>query len=185
VTSRFDVVRTDLADALVLERKPMLDSRGFLERLYCDDEFGAILNGRSIRQVNRTLTRSKGTLRGMHFQRAPHREMKLVHCLRGVVFDVAIDLRRESGTFGRWTAVELSGETHRTFVIPEGFAHGFQTLSDDCEMLYFHTAPYHRESEGGISPFEPQLQIAWPLQATEISDRDRSLPFIEDEVRIA
>jgi dTDP-4-dehydrorhamnose 3,5-epimerase len=184
VTSRFDVVRTDLADALLLERKQTADSRGFLERLYCDEELGAVLDGRSIRQINRTLTRAKGAIRGMHFQRAPHAEMKLVHCLRGIVFDVAVDLRRDSATFGRWTAVELSGDAHRTFVIPEGFAHGFQALSDDCEMLYFHTAPYHRDSEAGINPFEPRLGIAWPLPATEISDRDRSLPFIEDEVRM-
>jgi dTDP-4-dehydrorhamnose 3,5-epimerase len=178
--SRFAVHPTGLAGALVLERQPIADARGFLERLYCDTELADLLAGRAIRQVNRTLTRAKGTVRGMHFQRAPHGEMKLVHCLAGAVFDVAVDLRQGSPTFGRWHGLELAGDAYRTFVIPEGFAHGFQTLTDDCEMLYLHTAAYRADAEAAVSPLDPLLSIRWPVEITEMSERDRSHPAIND-----
>ena len=181
--NRFRVQPTDLKGALVLERNPIADERGFLERLYCEQELQDVFGGRSIRQVNRTITRARGAVRGMHFQRAPHGDLKLVHCLNGTVFDVAVDLRGSSPTFGRWHCVELSGDAPRTFVVPEGFAHGFQTLSENCEMLYFHSAAYVQEAEGGVSPFDPLLAIDWPLEVTEISDRDRSHPPIDDSFR--
>ena len=176
---RFAIQATGLEGAMVLERKPIADERGYLERLYCESELSGVLGGRSIRQVNRTVTRARGAIRGMHFQRAPDADLKLVHCLGGTVFDVAVDLRQGSPTFGRWHSVELSGDAHRTFLIPEGFGHGFQTLSENCEMLYFHTAPYVREAEGGVSPFDPLFGIAWPLDVTDISDRDRSHPRVD------
>ena len=178
--SRFEVQPTPLDGAVVLERKPIADARGFLERLYCDSELDDLLCGRPIRQVNRTVTRTKGAIRGMHFQRAPHSDIKLVHCLAGTVFDVAVDLRAGSPTFGRWHSVELSGDGHRTFLIPEGFGHGFQALTENCEMLYFHTAAYSGEAEGGVSPFDPALAIDWLLEVTDISDRDRSHPPLDD-----
>jgi dTDP-4-dehydrorhamnose 3,5-epimerase len=115
----------------------------------------------------------------MHFQRPPHGELKLVHCLNGTIFDVAVDLRSGSPTFGRWHSVELSGDAHRTFVVPEGFAHGFQTLTENCEILYFHTAAYAEETEGGVSAFDPGLAIDWPLEVTEMSHRDRSHPVVD------
>lgn len=177
---RFRVQQTELKGVLVLERNPIADERGFLERLYCELELKEVFGGRSIRQVNRTVTRARGAVRGMHFQRAPHGDFKLVHCLNGTVFDVAVDLRGGSPTFGLWTSAELSGGEHRTFVIPEGFAHGFQTLTENCEMLYFHTAAYVKEAEGGVFPFDPVLAIDWPLEVTDMSDRDRSHPRIDD-----
>lgn len=177
---RFVLQPTELEGALVLERSPIADDRGFLERLYDDRELSDVLGGRPIRQVNRTLTRARGAIRGMHFQRAPHADLKLVHCLSGSVFDVAVDLRNGSPTFGRWHSVELSGDAHRTFLVPEGFAHGFQTLTENCEMLYFHTAAYAKDAEGGVSAFDPVLVIDWPLEGTDISDRDRSHPAIDD-----
>lgn len=175
---RFEVQATALEGALVLDRRPIGDERGFLERLYDEGELGELLGGRAIRAVNRTMTKARGTVRGMHFQRAPHAELKLVHCLGGAVFDVAVDLRAGSPTFGRWHGVELSGESHRTFIIPEGFAHGFQALTENCQMLYFHTASFVKDAEGGVSPFDPRLAIDWPLDVTEMSARDRSHPAI-------
>ena len=180
---RFEVQPTPLAGAVLLERKPIADRRGFLERLYDDGDLASILDNRQIRQVNRTLTGARGAVRGMHFQRAPYADLKIVHCLRGAVFDVVVDLRDGSPTFGQWHSVELSGDGHRSFVVPEGFAHGFQTLTENCEMLYFHTAAYVRDAEGGVSPFDPALAIDWPLEVTDISDRDRGHPAIGDRFR--
>ena len=178
MSTRFDILPTPLADLRVLQRKPLGDSRGYLERLFCLQELDEILAGRHIAQINHTLTASRGTVRGMHFQRPPHAETKFVSCLRGEVFDVAVDLRRDSPTFLRWHGEILSADNHRTLVIPEGFAHGFQTLCDDCEMLYFHTAAYHAEAEGGVNALDPLLAIEWPLEVTTLSDRDRAHPWL-------
>lgn len=121
----------------------------------------------------------KGSLRGMHFQHAPSAEMKFVSCLRGEVFDVAVDLRPDSSTFLQWHAEVLSADNRKTLAIPEGFAHGFQTLADDCEMFYLHTAVYNQAAEGGLNPQDPALAIAWPLPITELSVRDSTHSMIE------
>jgi len=179
MSARFDLLPTAIAGLLILQRKPLGDSRGYLERLFCLDELADILAGRHIAQINHTLTASRGTLRGMHFQRPPHAETKFVSCLRGEVFDVAVDLRRDSPTFLRWHGEILSAENRRTLVIPEGFAHGFQTLADDCEMLYFHTAAYHAAAEGGLIATDPRLGIVWPLPVTGLSSRDAAHPVLD------
>lgn len=119
-----------------------------------------------------------GTVRGMHFQRPPHAEVKIVTCLRGAVFDVAVDLRPESPTWLEWHGVVLSADAHDALVIPEGFAHGFQTLSADCELLYFHTAAWSAEAEAALHPLDPTLGIRWPKPVASLSDRDRSHPFL-------
>ncbi len=181
MTARFDLHATPLADLRVLQRKPLGDSRGYLERLFCLEELADILAGRHIVQINHTLTASRGTLRGMHFQRPPHAETKFVSCLRGEVFDVAVDLRRDSPTFLHWHGEILGADNHRTLVIPEGFAHGFQTLCDDCEMLYFHTAAYHAKAESGVNAQDPLLAIKWPLEITTLSDRDLAHPRLAAE----
>ena len=116
----------------------------------------------------------------MHFQRPPHAETKIVSCLRGEVFDVAIDLRSWSSTYLRWHGEVLSAENHRTLLIPEGFAHGFQALVDDCEMLYFHTAAYQPGAESGLNPADPAVAIRWPLPISELSARDRAHALIAD-----
>jgi dTDP-4-dehydrorhamnose 3,5-epimerase len=183
MSKHFDIVPTSLPDAVFLRRRQIADTRGYLERLWCDEALGALTGGKPLRQINRTLTRKRGTVRGLHFQRAPHRETKLVQCLRGRIFDVAVDLRAGSATFGQWHGVELSSEEPTTFVIPEGFAHGFQTLSDDCELLYFHTASFAPEAEGGICPTDLSLAIAWPEPITEMSDRDRSHPALDNSFK--
>lgn len=172
MSSRFDITETPLSGLIVLGRKPMGDSRGWLERLFCATELATVLGGRSIVQINRSHTALRGTVRGMHFQTSPHAEMKIVSCLCGEVLDVAVDLRPESPTRHQWHGEILSGQNRKTLVIPEGFAHGFQTLTDDCEMLYFHTAAYYPEGEDGLHPLDPALAIAWPLEIASISARD-------------
>lgn len=172
MTTRFEILPTPIADLRVLQRKPLGDSRGYLERMFCTEELDEVLVGRCIVQINHTLTSSRGTVRGLHFQHPPHAETKFVSCLRGEVFDVAVDLRRDSPTFLRWHAEMLSADNHRTLVLPEGFAHGFQTLTDDCEMLYFHTTAYHGPAEGGLNALDPLLLIHWPLPVEGLSPRD-------------
>lgn len=172
MSNRFDTQMTPLSGPKVIVRKPLGDSRGYLERMFCLDELQDVFGERRIMQINHTLTRVKGTVRGMHFQYAPHAEMKFVSCLRGAVFDVAVDLRKDSPTFLRWHAELLSADNYKTFAIPEGFAHGFQTLTDDCEMLYFHTSAYVPNAEAGLNPQDARLAIAWPLPIAEMSPRD-------------
>jgi len=180
MSARFDIVATPLEGVRVLQRRPIGDQRGYLERLYCVDELRALAPGVSIAQINHTYTASRGTVRGMHFQYPPHAEIKFVSCLRGEVFDVAVDLRRNSPTFLHWHAERLSADNHRTLVILEGFAHGFQTLTDDCEMLYFHSTVYRPEAEGGLQPQDPRLAIDWPLAVTELSRRDAGHPLLDE-----
>lgn len=179
MSARFETMPGPFAGLLLLQRKPLTDVRGYFERLYCMDELGGIFSGRPIVQINHTHTLRRGTVRGMHFQHPPASEAKVVSCLRGQVFDVAVDLRRDSLTFLRWHAEVLSADNHRSLFIPEGFAHGFQTLEDDCEMLYFHTAAYAREAEGGLHPLDPKLDISWPLPPSMLSERDSGFPMLD------
>ncbi len=118
-------------------------------------------------------------MRGVHFQKAPHAEMKLVRCLKGKVWDVAVDLREGSPTQYQWHAEILSGENYKMMVIPEGFAHGFQTIEPDSELLYLHTEYYHPESEGGLHPLSERLGISWPLDITQLSERDMKLERLQ------
>lgn len=179
--SRFSTHSTPIVDLTLLQRHPIGDDRGYLERLFCQSDLQDILGSRDIVQINHTLTTRAGTVRGMHFQYPPHAEMKLVTCLWGEVFDIALDLRQDSPTFLQWHGEILSAENHRTFVIPEGCAHGFQTLSDRCELLYCHTAPYTSEAEGGVRHDDPRINIVWPLAITEISQRDLSHPLLTQD----
>lgn len=174
--SRLSFHKTPLEGVLALDRKPIRDDRGFIERIFCQEELGASLAGKTIRQINRTLTRKKGTVRGMHFQYPPYAETKIVSCFRGKVLDIAIDLRKGSSTYLKHHSEILSVENLRSLLIPEGFAHGFQALSSDCELLYFHTADYNVEAEGGINSLDPTLNINWPLTVAERSERDCNLP---------
>jgi len=181
MSARFDILDTPLPGLRVLQRKLIGDSRGYLERLFCAEELQALVPGKHIAQINHTFTASRGTVRGMHFQRPPHAEIKFVNCLRGEVFDIAVDLRHNSPTFLRWHAELLSADNHKTLVIPEGFAHGFQTLTDDCEMLYFHTAAYQAGAEGGLNAQDPWLAIQWPLPVTGLSPRDAGHPLLDND----
>ncbi|MEO5844158.1 MAG: dTDP-4-dehydrorhamnose 3,5-epimerase [Caldimonas sp.] len=169
---RLLVEDTPLAGLKRVRRTRLGDSRGSLARLFCADELAEAGWSGPVAQVNHTRTRERGSVRGLHFQSAPHAETKLVHCLRGEVWDVAVDLRRGSPTFLRWHAETLSDENGVALLIPEGFAHGLQTLAADVDMLYCHSAAYAASAEGGIHPRDPRLAIDWPLPIAALSPRD-------------
>lgn len=176
--SRFSVVSLPLAGLKRIERQRLCDSRGFLSRLFCAGELAQAGWCKPVAQINHTRTYKQGAVRGMHFQRPPYAEMKLVTCMRGRVWDVAVDIRAGSATFLKWHAEELSDENNRSMLIPEGFAHGFQALTNDVELLYMHSASYHAEAEGGLNPRDASLGVRWPLAVSEISERDQAHPAV-------
>ncbi len=163
---------TPIAGLWEVETAPHRDERGSLTRLFCADAFATATPDLRFVQVNHSITRQHGTIRGLHFQRPPAAEWKLIRCLRGRVFDVAVDLRHGSPTFARWHAVLLSADNPLQILIPPGCAHGFQTLADDAELLYQHSAPYTAACEDGVRHDDPRLAIAWPEPATMLSPRD-------------
>ena len=175
---RFDFIATPLKNLLVVQRKTIEDQRGFLSRFYCAEEFHEAGIEKSIAQINHTLTHKRGTVRGLHFQHPPYAEAKLVSCLKGEIWDVAVDLRRDSPTFLHSHGEILSAENRRSLLIPEGYAHGFQTLTENCELIYLHTASYHAQAEGALNVADPRLGIAWPLPIDDLSERDRSHSLI-------
>jgi len=175
------VMDTLLAGAVTASSRPFHDERGRFARLFDRDILASVHADRPIVQVNQSLTRQRGALRGLHFQRMPYLEAKWVRCLKGRVFDVAVDLRRGSPTFLRHAAVELSAEEANMFFIPEGCAHGFQVIEPNSELLYLHTAPYSPKAEGGLRWDDPLLDIVWPLEPTDISERDSSHPLLTQE----
>jgi len=158
----------------VVESEPYTDHRGAFARLFCERTLAAVIGERHIVQINHSRTTAVGAVRGMHFQHPPHAEMKLVRCLRGRVWDVVVDLRAGSPTFLRWHAEELSAESSHMLVVPEGCAHGFQVLEADSELLYLHTTFYTPAAEGALRFDDPTLGIAWPLQVTDLSERDKN-----------
>jgi dTDP-4-dehydrorhamnose 3,5-epimerase len=179
--SRFALESTPLAGLFVVQRQRLGDARGFLSRLFCADELAVAGWVGSIAQINHTQTAELGTVRGLHFQHPPHAEMKLVSCIRGAVWDVAVDLRPDSPTYLRWHAEPLSASNQRALLIPPGFAHGFQVLEADAEMLYCHSQAYAPQSEAGLHPEEPRLAIAWPLPVRGLSARDAGQPPMGDD----
>lgn len=179
--SRFTVTDLPLAGLKRVQRQRLGDNRGFLARLFCTEELASAGWGKPITQINHTYTAKQGTVRGMHFQQPPYAEMKLVSCIRGEVWDVAVDLRVGSPTFLRWHAERLSAENSCALLIPEGFAHGFQALTDDVELLYCHSEAYVAHAEGGLNPVDPRLGIAWPLAIAELSARDAGHALITSD----
>ena len=164
-----------LNDALLIEIEPLNDERGFFARAWCQKDFEN--HGIAARYVqhNISFTRTKGTLRGMHYQIAPHEEAKLVRCIRGAIYDVIIDLRRSSPTHGQWIGIELAAEDLRMIYVPEGFAHGFQALEDNTEVSYHVSQFYSPESERGVRWNDPAFDIEWPeVGGRVISDKDQS-----------
>jgi len=159
------------------------DERGWFARTFCKKEFEQIGHTKEWVQLNHSFTKQKGTIRGMHYQIFPFTEIKLVRCISGKVFDVIIDLRKDSATFLQWTGVELSAENKKMLYIPEGFAHGFQTLSDNCELIYHHSQFYQPNVEGAIRYNDPIININWPLPITNISKRDEEHPFLDNNFK--
>jgi dTDP-4-dehydrorhamnose 3,5-epimerase len=173
-TDRFSFIATSLLDLYCVQRNRIEDQRGFLSRIFCSDDFlrsGVTFN---VNQVNHTRTKKKGTIRGMHYQVSPHGEKKLVNCLRGAVFDVAVDVREKSPTFLKWFGTVLTEENNVGMLIPEGFAHGFQTLEDNSELIYLHSSAFSPDSERRLNPLDPSMKITWPLPVSEMSEKDKN-----------
>jgi len=163
---------TGLNGSYVVTIVPVTDDRGWFVRTFCKDEFKKIGHNDEWVQINHSFTNEAGTIRGMHFQKPPFAETKLIRCIAGNVFDVIIDLRKNSNTFLKWFGVELSAENKKMIYIPNGFAHGFQTLTDSCQLIYHHTAFYTPGFEEGIKYNDKMIHISWPKEVTRISERD-------------
>jgi dTDP-4-dehydrorhamnose 3,5-epimerase len=168
-----------LAGAFRIDLDRREDARGFFARLFCAKEFANHGLTTTWVQCNTSLSRTEGTLRGLHFQRPPMAEVKMVRCLKGAIFDVMVDLRAGSPSFGHWTALELTAENRSMAYIPEGFAHGFQTLSPETELLYFHSQVYSPAHEGGLRHDDPRLGIQWPRPVADLSPRDAEHPGLD------
>ena len=172
--------RGELEGVWIVELEKHSDERGYFARTWCVDEFEKHgLNPRIV-QCNTSFNSKRGTLRGMHFQATPHGEAKLIRCTRGAIYDVALDLRRNSATFKRWTAVELNATGNRMLYIPEGFAHGFQSLEDESEISYQMSEYFHPESSRGVRWDDPEAAIRWPIANPIMSQRDRDLPLLRN-----
>jgi dTDP-4-dehydrorhamnose 3,5-epimerase len=176
-------VQAPLAKAYVIELEPILDQRGCFARTFSQREFSAIGFNKPIVQINHSVTKQKGSIRGMHYQIQPACEIKIIRCVQGQVFDVMVDLRMGSPTFLQWHGVELSKVNMLMVYIPEGFAHGFQTLTDNVELIYHHSAFYCPEYERGLRFDDPLLAINWPLAVGAISLKDQRHPLIANNFK--
>jgi dTDP-4-dehydrorhamnose 3,5-epimerase len=176
-------IPTPLKGSFVVELKVHDDARGWFARTYCKNEFAQIDHNKEWVQMNHSFTSLKGTIRGMHYQRPPHAEIKMVRCIAGAVYDIIIDLRKDSPTYLNWFGTELSAANKKMIYIPEGFAHGFQTLADDTELVYQHAQFYEPGAEEGILHNDITLNIQWPLQVTALSDRDKKHPIIDSNFK--
>ncbi|MEL7480275.1 MAG: dTDP-4-dehydrorhamnose 3,5-epimerase [Pseudomonadota bacterium] len=169
-------LKTDLTDAWLIDPDKRGDARGFFARTFCDQEFAGHGLETQFVQQNMSTSAERGTLRGMHMQRAPHTEVKLIRCLRGAIHDIIIDVRPDSATYRQWQGFDLSDENHRQLYVPRGFAHGFITLTDDVEVSYLVSAHYTPEAEAGIRYNDPAFAIDWPFEPSVMSDKDRAWP---------
>jgi dTDP-4-dehydrorhamnose 3,5-epimerase len=175
--------KTSLAGLWLTDLELREDERGFLARTYCENEFSAHGLNTCWPQCNLTLTKSRGMIRGMHFQGDPRPETKLARCTAGAVFDVVVDVRPNSPTFGKWESFELTSQNRRMLYIPAGFAHGFQCLADDCEVFYHMSEYYFPNLARGLRWNDPTVGIQWPLANPTVSDRDKNLPFLADAIK--
>ena len=169
---------TNLKGAYIIDLEPHGDHRGLFARTFCTKEFAQIGHHKPFVQFNHSLTVEKGTIRGMHFQKPPHAEIKLIRCVRGRVYDVMVDIRKNSPTFLQYVGVELSDQNRRMIYIPEGFAHGFQTLEPNTELIYHHTNFYEPNAEGGMRYDDPILNIDWKFPPTALSAKDEKYPLL-------
>lgn len=174
---------TILKGSYVIDLNPFEDERGWFARTYCEQEFKKIGHLKKWVQLNHSFTKLKGSIRGMHYQLAPFSEIKLVRCIAGAVYDVIVDIRKNSPTFLNWFGVELSASNKKMIYIPEGFAHGFQTLSNDAELIYHHSEFYTPGVEGGLKFDDPNLKIEWQLDITNISERDKQHQLINEDFK--
>jgi dTDP-4-dehydrorhamnose 3,5-epimerase len=174
---------TPLGGSFIIEPQPFVDERGWFARVYCKNEFQQIGHQAEWVQLNHSVSHQIGTVRGMHFQLPPFREIKMVRCIAGAVFDVIVDIRNDSPTFLQWFGTELSAANKKMLYIPEGFAHGFQTLIDNSELIYHHSDFYTPGSEGGLKYDDRFLNIRWPLSVSLLSDRDAGHPYLDEKFK--
>ena len=173
-------IKTKLAGVYIIKREINTDRRGHFSNIFSKEflsELGCVL---PIQQINLSYTKSKSTIRGLHYQSNPYADMKTVTCIKGKIFDVIVDLRKNSKTFLNFIEIELSEYNNQSVLIPEGFAHGFQTLVNDCELIYSHTAKYCKKYENGLRYDDPSLNINWPLKPYNLSDRDLNFKYINE-----
>ncbi|MFT6915516.1 MAG: dTDP-4-dehydrorhamnose 3,5-epimerase [Motiliproteus sp.] len=165
-----------IADSAEITTQPRVDHRGYFSRIFCQQALHEINGGRAIQQMNLSFSKTCGTLRGLHYQSSPSAEDKIVRCMQGRIFDVMLDIRQDSATFGQYQTIELDAEEGNMVYIPRGVAHGFQTLRDDCLVMYMHTEFHDPAAEGGFHYASSSLNIPWPLAVKELSPRDQDLP---------
>lgn len=179
--SRFDFKPTTLKGVYTVAPKPIADSRGYFERYFCAEDFKEIGLKKPIAQMNHSKTLGKGSIRGLHYQIPPFGEVKIVRAIRGEIYDVAIDIRWQSPTFLHYFGTVLSEGNSEYLYIPEGFAHGFQTLSDEAEVLYLVTAPFNPQADRGLNPLDSKINIKWPEIVGNLSEKDRNAPMIDEK----
>lgn len=170
--------KTKIKGLYIIEPELKIDKRGYFSRIFCKKESAQQGIGFNIAQASQSLTKKKGTIRGMHFQKEPKAEDKFVQCLRGAMYDVVIDLRKNSSTFSKWYAEELTEENKKMFFIPKGCAHGFQALTDNCETLYFMSEYYSPEHASGVRWDDPKFGISWPIANPFLSEKDKKWPLV-------
>ncbi len=175
------VTPTKFRDVFVLRLQWRTDSRGAFARTFCRNELREIGFGQEIAQINQSRNNIAGTVRGLHYQVSPKAEKKLVRCIKGAVFDVIVDVRKGSPTFLQWFSLELTENNDKILYVPDGFAHGFQTLTDHAELMYLHSEFYSLKHERSLNVLDPTLKITWPSKITSISDKDRNCQFIDDK----
>ena len=173
-----EFIPTDVDDAIIVKPEPREDERGWFARVFCTREFGEHGMAPTVAQINLSETAKAGIVRGLHYQLPPADEAKLVRCVTGSIFDVVVDTRQNSATFGRWTGVVLTAEEATALYVPPGCAHGYQSLTDGARALYHASVPYTPGVERGVYHADPELAIAWPLEPIGISEKDRALPAL-------
>jgi dTDP-4-dehydrorhamnose 3,5-epimerase len=174
---------TQLKGAFTIDVTPFQDNRGFFTRTFCEKEFAAHDLVQHFVQANHSGTHGKGVIRGMHFQHSPFCEVKLVKCVQGAIFDVIVDVRKDSPTFLKWFGAELTAENKRMMYVPAGFAHGFQSLTEYSEITYMVSNFYNKESEGGIRYNDASVNIQWPLPVSLVSDKDLAIPLVDSNFK--
>lgn len=176
---RIEIVKTEIDGLVLINHTIIEDQRGSLNRLFCKEEFESLNLVGSFVQMNHTLTKKKGAVRGLHFQHAPFAETKVISCIKGEVFDVAVDMREDSSTYLKWYSTILSENNKKSIYIPEGFAHGFQALTNNCQLLYGISKFYNPNAESGLNVMDPLLAIDWPEIITELSERDSTHKMLD------
>jgi len=170
---------TKIKDLYIIEPELKIEERGYFARIFCKKELAKVGFDFEVVQINRSLNKKRGVIRGLHWQRSPKAEDKIVQCIRGAIYDVAIDLRQDSPTYGHWLAEELTENNKKMFLIPKGFAHGFQTLTDNAEVLYLMSEFYSPEQESGVRWNDPSFNIQWPIKNPILSEKDKNWPLVK------